>query len=32
MTKVLIKKFTSPDETRPFASKGHAEIVHSARG
>ena len=32
MAKLLVKKFASPDETRPFVSKGHAEIVHLGEG
>lgn len=32
MAKLIVRKFESPDETRPFASKGHAEIVHLGQG
>ncbi|ABS25841.1 cupin domain-containing protein [Anaeromyxobacter sp. Fw109-5] len=32
MAHISIKRFSSPDETRPFADKGHAEILRFGEG
>ncbi len=32
MAELIIKKFASPDETRPFTDKGHAEILEFGEG
>ncbi len=32
MGRITIKRFSKPDETRPFTAKGHAEIVQLGRG
>jgi len=32
MARMTIKKFSAPDETRPFAAKGHAEILKFGDG